>query len=120
MRYNFTTGNSGIKQTSSVIPKSFQLFQNYQNPFNPETKIRFDIQPLNPPLSKGGRGLALRGVSLKIYDITGREITTLVNESLQPGNYEITFDGSNLSSGINFYKLIAGDFISIKKMLLIK
>jgi 5-hydroxyisourate hydrolase-like protein (transthyretin family) len=68
------------------------------------------------PLSKGGSGV----VSLKVFDITGREVAVLVNENLKPGNYEVTFDGNNLSSGIYFYKLSAGDYIQTKKMILIK
>jgi hypothetical protein len=77
------------------------------------TKIRFEI-----PLSKGGqRGLYS---TLKIFDILGREVVTLVNESLKPGTYEVTFDGSNLSNGVYFYKLQTGNILSIKKMLLIK
>jgi hypothetical protein len=61
-----------------------------------------------------------RFTTLKIFDITGREIQTLVNEQLQPGTYEVTFDGTNFSSGIYFYKLSAGEFSDIKKMILIK
>jgi hypothetical protein len=103
---------TGINQIISEIPGTFKLFQNYPNPFNPVTKIRFDI----PPLVKVGSGMA----TLKIYDITGREIQTLVNEQLQPRSYEVTFDGSNLPSGVYFYQLRAGNFIETKKMLMIK
>jgi hypothetical protein len=59
-------------------------------------------------------------VKLVIYDILGKEISTLVNESLQPGSYEVTFDGSNLPSGIYFYQLRAGDYIETKKLILLK
>jgi hypothetical protein len=103
----------GISTIGTEIPSSFSLHQNYPNPFNPVTKIRFEI-----PLSKGGqRGLYS---TLKIFDILGREVVTLVNESLKPGTYEVTFDGSNLSNGVYFYKLQTGNILSIKKMLLIK
>ena len=107
----------GIKKTSELVPKSFSLLQNYPNPFNPSTKIKFDI--INP-LSRGV-GEA-RGVwtQMKVFDITGREITTLVNESLIPGSYEITFDGSNLPGGIYFYRLEANDFVLTNKMILLK
>ena len=114
--------NSGftieIKNISSIIPGKYNLYQNYPNPFNPSSKIRFDIA--NNPLLRGA-GEA-RGVwtQLKIYDITGREISNLVNEQLSPGTYEVTFDGSNLPSGIYFFKLITGDFVRAKKMVLIK
>jgi photosystem II stability/assembly factor-like uncharacterized protein len=92
---------TSIIKIDNNTPDNFRLYQNYPNPFNPTTKIKFDI----PPFGKGGRGLSSGGVSLKVYDITGREIKTLVNDQLQPGTYEVTFNGSNLSSGIYFYRL---------------
>jgi hypothetical protein len=89
------------------------LYQNFPNPFNPSTVIRFEV-----PLNKGGfRGLS---VKLKIYDILGREVTTLVDQFLKPGSYSVDFDGSNLASGIYFYRIISGDFTDSKKMVLIK
>jgi len=95
------------------------LHQNYPNPFNPSTKIKFDI--INPlfPIESGS---STRGenVSLKVFDITGREIQTLVNEQLNPGTYEVTFDGSNYASGIYFYQLRTGEFTETKKFALIK
>ncbi|NNL22207.1 MAG: choice-of-anchor D domain-containing protein [Ignavibacteriaceae bacterium] len=93
--------------TSQEIPTDYVLYQNYPNPFNPNTIIEFRI-----PLV----GL----VNLKIYDILGREITTLVNEEMQAGNYKIDFDASTLASGIYFYTLQAGDFVATKKMILLK
>ena len=112
-----------IKPYDNKIANEFMLYQNYPNPFNPVTKIKFDI-PNNPPFSIGGQGGL---TTIKIYDITGREISTLINESLQPGIYEVTFDGSNLSSGIYFYQLRVtdptrwnGEFIQTKKMLMLK
>jgi photosystem II stability/assembly factor-like uncharacterized protein len=120
--FGFAVGNSGKILSNSIIvgmsnneenlPIKYYLHQNYPNPFNPITKIKFDI----PTLYKGGRG----GVSLKVFDITGREIQTLVNSDLKPGTYEITFDGSNLSSGIYFYRLEAGEFRDVKKLVLLK
>jgi len=109
----------GINKISSIANK-FELGQNYPNPFNPVTKIKFII-----PLLRGVDGAVggRRGVltSIKIYDILGREVTTLVNEMLLPGTYEISWDGSNCSSGIYFYKLNAGDsFSDVKKMVLLK
>jgi hypothetical protein len=108
-------GASGIVDPG-IIPSKFGLSQNYPNPFNPSTKIEFKI-----PSWEGygvSRGVGL--VSLRIYDITGREVQTLVNEELQPGTYEVTFDGSGLNSGVYFYKLTAGNFVQTRKMLLIK
>jgi photosystem II stability/assembly factor-like uncharacterized protein len=102
----------GIHNISTEILSKYSLSQNYPNPFNPVTKIKFEF-----PLSKGG----LKGVvSLKVYDILGKEVTTLVNESLQPGTYEVTFDGSNLPSGIYFYKLTSGKYSESRKLVLLK
>jgi len=99
--------NGAVTQNNTELPKEYALSQNYPNPFNPETKIEFDI----PNLSN---------VKLIIYDITGRAVTTLVNQELQPGRYEFKFDGNNFASGIYFYKIGAGDFSAVKKMFLIK
>jgi hypothetical protein len=81
------------------VPKYFSLSQNYPNPFNPTTKIKFDTPP--QPSPKGRE----QWVRLLIYDILGREITTLVNQQLKPGTYEVEWDGSNFPSGVYFYKL---------------
>ena len=102
----------GIHNISSEIPVNFSLSQNYPNPFNPKTKIKFDLM-------EEGR-FKTQEVKLVIYDITGKEIQTLVNETMKPGSYEVTFDGSNLPSGVYFYKLTAGNYIESKKMILIK
>jgi hypothetical protein len=89
------------------------LYQNYPNPFNPITTIKFAV-----PLNKGGeRGLS---VHLAVYDILGREITVLVNESLKPGTYEVTWEASNYASGVYFYKLLTNEFSETKRMVLIK
>jgi len=89
------------------IPEEFVLFQNYPNPFNPITTIRFII-----PQSQF--------VSLKIFDMLGREIKTIVNGNKTPGTYEVNFDGSSLTSGVYFYRLQAGSFMETKKLVLIK
>jgi hypothetical protein len=89
------------------IPEKFFLSQNYPNPFNPKTTIRFSI----PKTSY---------IELKVYDVLGREVKTLVNENLNTGNHKVDFDGSKLESGTYFYRLIAGDFIKTKKMMLVK
>jgi hypothetical protein len=99
----------GIKKVSNEVPTSFRLGQNYPNPFNPTTKIKFSIPT---PLSFQ-RKLESSYVSLKVYDITGREIQTLVNEKLNPGTYEVTFDGSNPTRR-------TGEFIDTKKLILLK
>lgn len=89
------------------IPETFKLYNNYPNPFNPETNIKFD--------------LPMQGfVSLKVYDILGKEIANMVDEVKLPGSYIIKFNGSNLASGLYFYRLKIGNFIETKKMLMIK
>jgi len=92
---------------NTEMPKTFWLSQNYPNPFNPTTSIGFSI----PKRSF---------ISLKIYDILGKEVSTLVNEVRNAGSHTVTFDGSNLSSGIYFYRIETEDFIDTKKMTLIK
>jgi hypothetical protein len=91
----------------STLPQEFSLNQNYPNPFNPTTIISWQL-----PVSGH--------VSLKVYDIIGNEVATLVNEEKPAGNYEISFDASGLSSGVYFYKLTSGNFIKTKKMILLR
>jgi len=89
------------------VPEKFELSQNYPNPFNPSTNLEFGISNLE-------------FVSLKVYDLTGKEVAILVNEIKPAGRYIIKFDGSNLGSGVYFYKIEAGNFSAVKRMLLIK
>jgi len=93
--------------TSEAIPKVFSLSQNYPNPFNPSTTIVFELPTPAP-------------TTLKIYDSEGREIKTLVNETLGPGRFENRFDTSNLASGVYFYTLKAGTFVQTKKLVLLR
>jgi photosystem II stability/assembly factor-like uncharacterized protein len=97
----------GIEPISTEIPSGFSLHQNYPNPFNPTTRIKFDI----PKASL---------VRLTVYDILGRQVAELVNENLNAGVYEYSWSGAELSSGIYFYKLQAGDFVETRRMVLIK
>ena len=115
--WKFGTFLVGMEQIGTDIPKEFRLYTSFPNPFNPTAKIRFDI-----PLSKGISGSAGKGVltELQIFDILGRNISILVNEQLQPGTYEVNFDGSNYPSGIYFYKLTSGSFTQVRKMILLK
>jgi photosystem II stability/assembly factor-like uncharacterized protein len=100
------------------VANKFSLSQNYPNPFNPVTKIKFT---LTPSLSLGERVSEGRvRASLKVYEILGREIATLVNEEKSAGEYEVEFNGVNLPTGIYFYQLNAGKYIETKKMLLLK
>ncbi|HRJ99835.1 MAG TPA: C25 family cysteine peptidase [Ignavibacteria bacterium] len=92
-------------------PEKYKLNQNYPNPFNPRTVISFNI----------GQGYNIsENVILKVYDILGNEISTLVNGKLAPGSYSVEWDGTNFSSGVYFYKLTAGSFSEVKKMSMIK
>ncbi len=111
--------NVSIHPNLSKTLQTFSLSQNYPNPFNPVTKIKFDI-PSNVRSRQVGTGSQTANVKIIVYDILGKEIQTLVNEQLQPGSYEVTFDGSNLPSGVYFYQLRAGDFMETKKLILLK
>lgn len=97
-----------------VSLNGFKLEQNYPNPFNPTTKIRYAIPSAENPLVGAGGGF----VTLKVYDLLGRDIATLVNEEKPAGIYEVEFNVKNLSSGIYFYKLQTGSFAETKKMIL--
>jgi hypothetical protein len=103
--YNYITGVDDEQKIES--PGSFQLYQNYPNPFNPITTIKYQI----PELSF---------VTLKVYDVLGNEVATLVNEVKPSGEYQVEFDGSELTSGIYLFRLEADEFAQIKKMILLK
>ena len=103
----------GIEPISGAIPKCFSLQQNYPNPFNPVTKIKFDV-------SSDSRLRGNGNVTLKVYDVLGREVAVLVNQQLTPGTYEVTWDASNYPSGLYFYVLESDNYFSTKKMVLIK
>jgi len=106
-RSNFTNMPTGIAGGDEEMPGEFSLGQNYPNPFNPSTVISYQLSVKS-------------FVSLKLYDVLGNEVAELINEEQQPGNYEVVFDASQLSSGIYFYQLRAGSFVSTKKMILLK
>lgn len=101
------TAITSINLTSSEVPERFALSQNYPNPFNPTTNIKFQISKSEI-------------VKLTIYDILGKEIQILVNQELSPGAYSVDFDGSNLPSGVYYYKIETVSYIKTKKMVLIK
>lgn len=105
--WNFRTALVGIQPISTEIPEVYALYSNTPNPFNPGTDIRFDIP-------KSGF------VTLKIFDISGKELETLVKEKLDPGKYKAVFNGSNLSSGVYLYQLSTVDFTKTMKMILLK
>jgi hypothetical protein len=97
----------GVKEDNADIPKVFSLEQNYPNPFNPRTGIRYSV----PGVSD---------VKLTVFDILGREVAVLVNERKPAGRYEVTFDASDLASGMYVYRLTAGRSVDTKTMLLVK
>ena len=97
-----------------TFPTEYKLEQNYPNPFNPATKIRYSIPNVTLSEVEGSR------VVLKVYDILGNEVTTLINEQKEPGYYEVEFSASSFASGVYIYRLQAGQFVSTKKMMVLK
>jgi photosystem II stability/assembly factor-like uncharacterized protein len=97
----------GVKKLSNNIPENFSLSQNYPNPFNPSTVISFQL-------------VVNSSTKLTVYDVLGNEVSTLINEHLKPGIYEVEFNGDNYASGVYYYQLVAGDFIETRKMILVK
>jgi hypothetical protein len=108
-RWDFTNKKptTGVVDRGTGIAKTFVLDQNYPNPFNPSTVIRYSI-PNDA------------NVTLKVFNVIGQQVSTLVNQKQVSGNYSVTFDASNLSSGVYFYQINAGQYVSTKKMLLMK
>ncbi len=109
-----------VEKASMNLPTEIRLENNYPNPFNPTTTIKYTIPtPLNPPFAKGGNA---RGVfiTLKVYDILGNEVSTLVNKQQSPGNYSVIFDANNLPSGVYFYTLRVNSLVQNKKMMLLR
>ena len=98
---------TGIKQVDNNLPKSFSLSQNYPNPFNPTTIIKYSVPKAQV-------------VTIKVYNMLGQEVATLLNSQQNPGNYEINFNANRLASGIYFYSLNTANFSSTKKMILLK
>jgi hypothetical protein len=116
---SYATNTGGIYQNSSIgvtkieteIPSEYMLYQNYPNPFNQSTIIKFKVTSV---------GQSSQTVTLKIFDLLGREVAVLVNETLQPGTYELRFDTGDLPSGIYFYQLETENFTETKKLILLK
>ncbi len=109
-RFRFQTDRSflaGIRRTSDAVPAEFGLLQNFPNPFNPTTVISYQVSVIS-------------GVNLKVYDILGREMATLVNERQAPGTYQVQFDGTRLASGVYVVRLEANTFRSAIRMILLK
>ncbi len=107
VRYLNNASTGVDEKDNGEIPTAFALEQNYPNPFNPTTAISYQLPVIG-------------FVTLKVYDLLGREVATLVNETKAPGNYEVNFNASNLPSGVYFYRLKAEEFVETKKMILLK
>lgn len=102
----------GIKKINSEIPQNFSLYQNIPNPFNPITKIKFEIASVTKLMNKK--------VKVIVFDVLGNEIKTLVNQQLKPGTYEVVWDAENYPSGVYLYEIIIGDYFETRKMVLLK
>jgi hypothetical protein len=111
LRYPTTTTSV---QRSEETPGEFSLEQNFPNPFNPTTEINFQMPNVGSQRSDANR------VTLKVYDLLGREVRTLVDENLPPGSYSTVFNASGLASGVYIYRLRAGSFVQQRRMLLLK
>ncbi len=103
-------GITSVKNEENRLPETFALLQNFPNPFNPSTEIGYRVEGI-------GYGV---WVTLKVYDILGREVGTLVNDRKAPGTYEVMFDGRGLSSGVYIYRMTAGKLVDTRKMILLK
>lgn len=103
----FCAAQTNLSNNYQGEPFEYKLYQNYPNPFNPTTMISYSL-PQNS------------FVSLRVYNSLGNEVAVLVNKNKPAGNYDVLFDGKNLSSGIYYFQLKANDFIKVKKMILIK
>jgi hypothetical protein len=103
----FYKTSTGISEVNGPVPLKFDLEQNYPNPFNPSTTIRFSL-----PVASD--------VTLKVYNMLGQEVATLLNEAKNAGTFDLTFDAADLPSGVYVYSISAGNFNSVKKMLLVK
>ncbi len=105
--WSFSTTPVGISSIGSILPEKFELLQNYPNPFNPKTRIKFDV----PKTSS---------VTIKIIDLSGKEVMTIVNSVFEAGSYEALIDAANLASGTYFCRMESADFLKTRKIVLIK
>jgi len=105
LKYDFL--GSDLNESGNNTPSEFKLYQNYPNPFNPETKIEFNLREKE-------------FTTLTVYDILGREVVSLINSEILSGRHTINFNGSGLSSGAYFYRLVSGNHSSVRKLLILK
>jgi hypothetical protein len=106
-RFSYTVTSSDISRDNNGFIKEFKLYNNYPNPFNPSTVIKFDLAYQSH-------------AKLVVYDVLGREVLGLIDENLKAGSYSIELKADNLPSGVYFYKLVTDSYVDTKKMLLIK
>ena len=114
LNLGFFTSPTGIDSELNELPTEFSLSQNYPNPFNPSTTIKYQISAVK------NLHAASQHVQLKVYDVLGKEVATLVNKAQNPGYYKVNFDANNLTSGIYYYQLKVGSFVETKKMIILK
>ncbi len=115
--YLYYESSTTAVDNSNLLPSEFSLEQNYPNPFNPTTTIKYQIAKNKLQINSNDQ---FQNVTLKIYDILGNEVATLVNENQAPGVYEVNFNAAAFSSGVYFYSIQAGDFVQTKKMILLR
>ena len=107
IRAYVSVGTTDVKSIAELSPSTFKLEQNYPNPFNPSTAIQYTLTSRS-------------FTTLKVYDMVGREVATLVNGFKEAGSYEVTFDASRLPSGVYLYRITTDKFIETKKLVLLK
>lgn len=107
MSGSFDVITASVDDRNKTSPNSFTLYQNFPNPFNPATQISFYVP-------------TAQSITIKLFDLLGNEVTTLVDGKISAGVHSVQFDGNRLSSGIYLYKLEAVDFVEVKKLVLIK
>ncbi len=116
----FGKPNGIVSVKKQKLPKDFKLFQNYPNPFNPTTTIQYTIPDFVKTLYSKSKQATFQHVQLKVYDIIGREMATLIDKKQKPGNYKVIFDGKTFASGVYYYRLKVGEFAKTRKMILTK
>ena len=107
LAYTYSSEITGIERNFALVPQDYTLSQNYPNPFNPITNIQFSIPKTE-------------FVSLKIYNLLGQKVTTLVDKKQPAGSYQVQWDASRFASGVYYYQLKVGDYVQTRKMVLLK
>ncbi len=116
-KYNSITS---VKRDYSILSNQFKLYQNYPNPFNPTTTIKYTIPSVKTLHTVSHQKATLQQVQLKVYNVLGKEVATLVNKQQPAGTYQIIFNGNNLASGIYYYRLKSGNYMLTKKMMILR